>query len=110
MDSVTRKPVSIGKPDILYDLLPAETADQLKHLKENPGELQGTVAAGLQPHFVTFQSIGKEQGMLLAVTLEKLCIQTPAEVVQVDRPVFAFALEPSAFGKDYEVLLNSRLL
>lgn len=37
MDSVTRKPVSIGKPDILYDLLPAETADQLKHLKENPG-------------------------------------------------------------------------
>ena len=110
MDSVTRKPVSIGKPDILYDLLPAETADQLKHLKENPGELQGTVAAGLQPHFVTFQSIGKEQGMLLAVTLEKLCIQTPAEVVQVDRPVFAFALEPSAFGKEYEVLLNSRLL
>ena len=110
MDSVTRKPVSIGKPDILYDLLPAETADQLKHLKENPGELQGTVAAGLQPHFVTFQSIGKEQGMLLAVTLENLCIQTPAEVVQVDRPVFAFALEPSAFGKEYEVLLNSRLL
>ena len=36
-------------PDILYDLLPVETVDQLKHLKENPGELQGTVAAGLQP-------------------------------------------------------------
>lgn len=48
--------------------------------------------------------------MLLAVTLEKLCVQTAAEVVQIESPVFAFPFEPSAFGKEYEVLLNSRLL
>ncbi len=110
IDPVTRKPVSIGKSDILYDLLPGEMADQLKHLKENTGELQGIQIAGLHPHFVAYRSIGGQQGMLLAVTIEKLCIQTPAEVVQVNDPVIAFDLESSAFGKEYEVLLNSRLL
>ena len=48
--------------------------------------------------------------MMLAVTFERLCIQTPAEVVCIDNPVFAFSFETSAFGKEYEVLLNSRLL
>ena len=62
------------------------------------------------PHFPFFHSIGKEQGMMLAVTFERLCIQTPAEVVCIDNPVFAFSFETSAFGKEYEVLLNSRLL
>ena len=61
-------------------------------------------------HFTFFHSIGKEQGMMLAVTFERLCIQTPAEVVCIDNPVFAFSFETSAFGKEYEVLLNSRLL
>ena len=48
--------------------------------------------------------------MMLAVTFERLCIQTPAEVVCIDNPVFAFSFETSAFGKEYDVLLNSRLL
>ena len=37
--------------------------------------------------------------MMLAVTFERLCIQTPAEVVCIDNPVFAFSFETSAFGK-----------
>ena len=81
-----------------------------KHLKENPGESGKPGTAGLHPHFTFFHSIGKEQGMMLAVTFERLCIQTPAEVVCIDNPVFAFSFETSAFGKEYEVLLNSRLL
>lgn len=40
---------------------------------------------------------------MLAVTFERLCIQTPAEVVCIDNPVFAFSFETSAFGKEYEV-------
>ena len=84
--------------------------ETLKHLKENPGESGKPGTAGLHPHFTFFHSIGKEQGMMLAVTFERLCIQTQAEVVCIDNPVFAFSFETSAFGKEYEVLLNSRLL
>lgn len=110
LDSVNGKPVSVGTSDMLSEIYSKETVDCLKHLKENPGGLQNTEAADLFPHYIVFSSVGKEQGMLLAVTLEKLCIQTPAEVISVDRPVLALSFDTSAFGKEYEILLNSRLL
>ena len=109
-DSVNGKPVSVGTIEVLSEICSKETVNCLRHLKENPGELQNTEAAGLHPHFIIFHSIGNEQGMMLAVTLEKLCIQTPTEVICVDRPVLAFSFDTSAFGKEYEVLLNYRLL
>ena len=110
MDSVNGKPVSVGSEKVLSEICSKETVSCLKHLKEDTGESGASDIAGLRPHFVFFHSIGKEQGMMLAVTFEKLCIQTPAEVVCIDDPVFAFSFETSAFGKEYEVLLNSRLL
>ena len=48
--------------------------------------------------------------MMLAVTLEDLCIFTPREVVHVADPVLALSFEPSTLGKEYKVLLNFRLL
>ena len=48
--------------------------------------------------------------LILAVTLEDLCIQIPGERIHVSGPVFALSSEPFALGKEYEVLLNSRLL
>ena len=110
MDSVNGKPVSIGTMEVLSEICSEETVNVLKHLKENPQELQDAEAAALHPHFILFRSIGKEHGMMLAVTLEKLCIQTPAKVICVNSPVLAFSFETSTFGKEYEVLLNSRLL
>ena len=87
MDSVNGKPVSVGTEKVLSEICSEETVSCLKHLKENPGESGKPGTAGLHPHFTFFHSIGKEQGMMLAVTFET-----------------------SAFGKEYEVLLNSRLL
>ena len=110
MDSINGKPVSVGTEKVLSEICSEETVSCLKHLKENPGESGKPGTAGLHPHVTFCHSIGKEQGMMLAVTFERLCIQTPAEVVCIDNPVFAFSFETSAFGKEYEVLLNSRLL
>ena len=47
---------------------------------------------------------------MLTVTLDELCIRTPGEEVRIIKPVIALAFEPSALGKEYKVLLNSRLL
>ena len=142
-------------------MLPQENADRLKHLKENPGELESTEPADLHPHFLPYKTIGEEgvllavvlddlcihtprevihvanpvlalavgtpllwekstrflpyktigeEGVLLAVVLDDLCIHTPREVVHVANPVLALAVEPSALGKEYQVLLNSRIL
>ena len=90
-------------------MLPQENADRLKHLKENPGELEGTEPADLHPHFLPYKTIG-EEGVLLAVVLDDLCIHTPREVIHVANPVLALAVEPSALGKECQVLLNAKLL
>lgn len=108
-DPINGGPVSIAKPEILEAMLSKEAADRLKHLKENPGELESTELAGLQPHFLPYQTVGGK-GLLLAVTLEDLMIHTPKETVHIVRPVFALSQEPSALGKEYKVLLNSKLL
>ena len=102
-------PVSIISQEVLGKILPRDTAEKLKNLREKPGEFENTEIAGLHPHFLTYKTIGGN-GVTLAVTLEKLCIQTPEEMVEIDRPVLALLSEPSALGKEYEVLLNFRLL
>ena len=109
VDPISQKEVFIIKPEVLDALLPQENADRLKHLKENPGELEGTEPADLHPHFLPYKTIG-EEGVLLAVVLDDLCIHTPREVIHVANPVLALAVEPSALGKEYQVLLNSRIL
>lgn len=52
----------------------------------------------------------EKKGLLLAVILDELLIQTPERVVHVGKPVLAITSELSALGEEYEILLNSRLL
>lgn len=108
-DPINGGPVSIVKPEILEAMLSRELVDKLKHLQENPGELESTALAGLHPRLLPYKTVGSE-GMLLAVTLEDLCILTPKEAVHIADPVLALSFEPSALGKEYTVLLNSNLL
>lgn len=109
LDPLSGEPVSIMKPEFLEAMLPEELMGKLKHLKENQGEIKSTELAGLQPHYVLYSTVGQE-GLLLAIRLDDLCIHTPREVVHIPRPVFALSFEPSTLGKEYKVLLNSRLL
>lgn len=109
-DPVSGEPVSIVEPEILETMLSGELVDKLKHLQENPGELKSTELACLKPHYLTCRTVGQAGELLLAVTLEDLCIHTPREAVHVSRPVFALSFEPFALGNEYKVLLNSRLL
>ena len=109
-DTVTGAPVSVADPEILRSLLSEELTDRLLHLKERPEEIESTEIADLKPHYLSFQTVGREVQLILAVTLEDLCIQIPGERIHVSGPVFAVSSEPFALGKEYKVILNSRLL
>lgn len=110
MEPVSGKPVSVVCPEFLESILPEEIRESLKHIKENQGEKESTQLEEIHPRFVPYRAVGKESGMLLAVTLEDLCIHTPKEVVHVANPVFAMSEEASALEKECKVLLNSKLL
>lgn len=109
-DTVTGAPVSVADPEILRSLLSEELTDRLLNLKERPEEIESTEIADLKPHYLSFQTVGREVQLILAVTLEDLCIQIPGERIHVSGPVFALSSEPFALGKEYKVILNSRLL
>lgn len=109
-DPISGAPVSVVESDFLETMLPGEVIDKLKHLNENQGEPESTELVSLKPRFLPYRTVGRENDLMLAITLEDLCIHTPREVVHVSGPVFALSFEPSALGKEYKVLLNSRLL
>lgn len=110
LDPISRQPVSIIKKELLEKLISSDLSEKLRYIKEAPDELNRTELTMLQPHFLTFRGAGGKEGLLLAVVLEELMIQTPGRVVHVGKPVLAITFEPSALGEEYGILLNSRLL
>lgn len=110
IDPVNRQPVSIIKPELLEKILSSELTEKLMYIKEEPQKLKSTEVSMLQPHFLSFRGAGGKEGIMLAVILGELEIQTPGRVVHVGKPVLAITSEPSALGEEYGILLNSRLL
>jgi stage II sporulation protein GA (sporulation sigma-E factor processing peptidase) len=110
VDPFCGKPVSVMSAEVLDTLLCRETSEKLKYIMENPGELENTELSHLKPHFLPVRTVSQKDEMMLAITLDELCIHTPREVVRVSGPVFALLYESSALGNAYKVLLNSRLL
>ena len=109
-DPVNGKPVSIIESELLREILPKEHAEALKRLNENPKELNDAELTDLKPHYLSIKTVGKNSQMFLAVMLDDLCIYTPGDVIHISDPVFALTCESSALGKEYRILLNSRLL
>lgn len=108
-DSPSGKPVSVITMEAAEKLFSCETAKKLTHMQEEPGELEDTVIGSLKPHFLPFGGIG-QSGILLAVTIDKMCIHAPGKVWEIIDPILAVALQPYALGKDYQVILNSELM
>ena len=109
-DPVSGRPVSIIDAELLEKILPREHAEVLKNLNEDPKELRRTGIADLKPHYLSLKTVGKSPQTFLAVRLDDLCIHTPGDVIHIAEPVFALTFESSALGKEYKILLNSRLL
>lgn len=109
-DPVSRTPVSVIEPDLLGQLIPADTLEKLKHLTEKPGELKSTELTGLSPRFLPFHTVGSTGSLILTVKLDELSIHSLGGTVHVPGPRFALPAEPFTSEKEYKVLLNAKLL
>lgn len=108
-DTLFHSPVSIISSDTVQELFSEEICQCLKNITEEPGELENTVLESLKPHFLRCRTVAGEQ-LLLALTIEKMSIQSPGEELQIPHPVLAMTLEPSTLGKEYQILLNSEFM
>lgn len=108
-DAATGRPVSIVDKEVIKELLSERSWECLRHFQEESGEFENTVLSELKPHFLTCSTVGGN-AVLLAVTLEDLCIHTTREVVHIPAPILAISLNPSALGTEYQMIINERLL
>lgn len=108
-DPEGHRPVSVASRELMEELLTEELMKKLRNIQDEPGELENTVVESLKPHFLRCSTVGGTQ-LLLTVTIEKLSIQSPREELQILHPVMAIALESSALGKEYQIILNSELI
>lgn len=106
-DPVSGKPVCIGQTGILEGLLEKDTIRELELFREGrPGGSFGN----LSPRFIPFTSLGCSQGMVLAVTLDYLCLEGQRIHKVIRRPVIAFSWENSSFLGDYQIILHPKLI
>lgn len=110
VDPCSGAPVSFADPEVLRELLTEEILEKLKNLKKNPEALKSTEITDLRPHYLFYRTVGQGERSILAVTLDDLCIQIPGNRIHISDPILALSFEPFALGKEYKVLLNSRLL
>lgn len=88
--------------------LPVSVTDQavIQDMLDRPcGEIEE-----LKPHYISYCAVGVSQGILLAVTIEKMDIDMNGRFYQISNPVLALAKEPVSFTRHYQLILNPNLI
>ena len=107
-DSVSGKPVCIIGITMLEGLYSARTIECLRHFQI--GMECGEEIHKLRPHYIPFSSLGCSNGILLAVTLDVLCLENQKIQKVITRPVIAFSSENSSFLGNYQMILHPNLI
>ena len=110
MDLGSKKPVSVASWSLLEQLLPEAVCRSLHTYQKNMEEQAQGEWRNLNPHFLTFQSVGNPSGLAIAVTLDEMCIHGEHRMIWIHRPVIAIPQEEFLAKKDYQIILNANLL
>lgn len=94
LDPLTNKPVSVADAKAVSELFtePPET---------DPNRM---------PHYVPYRAVGTKQGVLLAVTLDAMCIEIGQEIKWIEEPILALSQETISFAQHYQLILNPDLV
>jgi len=107
-DTITHKPVSIVEYSILCNILSREQREELQKMMEYGAS--GAATQDLHPRYILYHSVGKEQGLLLAVTLEKLCIYVDSDRKTVPHPVVALTRESLSPENHFQMIINPNII
>lgn len=107
-DPWNKKPVSIGEIQLLEAVTGKKTCEQLLAFWEGK-RIEGEFG-NLSPHFIPFASLGCENGLALAVTMDYLYLESGEIQKVITRPVIAFSREKSSFSGDYQLILHPDLI
>ena len=107
-DTATHKPVSVVEYQAVKKLLSEEQDMQLQNMMQF-GE-SGDAVEKMHPHYVLYHSVGKEQGLLLAVTLDILCVSLDSDSKLIQRPVVALTGDKLSQGNKFQMIINPKII
>jgi stage II sporulation protein GA (sporulation sigma-E factor processing peptidase) len=103
-DTYTGAPISILEYDVIKSLLSEEEEQEMARMMAM-GE-GGEHILSFHPHYVLFHSVGKEQGLLLAVTLKQLCIYKDGLQQRVPDPIVALSAKPLSHTGHFQMIIH----
>jgi stage II sporulation protein GA (sporulation sigma-E factor processing peptidase) len=116
-DPIYKKPVMVIENSLLEELLSTEFRKDLKSAKYymegndfNIGQWDIGCEHLLRLRFVPYQSIGKSQGMMLGLLLDKVLIHTGKETICNEKVTAAICDNHLSTKDDYHVILHKELL
>ena len=106
-DPVSEIPVIIIEKEIMYKIIPKNILDYIEKIMKGDYDIQNYIS---KIRMVPFMSIGKENGMLVGIRLDKIKIQT--EDIDVERKDVIAGIYDKKITKDnkYNALIGLNLL
>ena len=88
--------------------LPVSVVDAtvIRELTDDPPE----ICEEMRPHYIPFRTVGSDQGVLLAVTIDAMEVVVGDKHCHIDHPVLALAKETVSFTQHYQLILNPSLI
>lgn len=112
-DQVTGKPVSVIEYRKFCELLSEGQKPLLESLMEGKGD-SCTICASdilpLHPHYIHYRSVGQENGMMLAVTVDELKVSTGEEGKVVKHPVLGLTRTSISTAGNFQIIVNPCIL
>lgn len=93
-DSLSGKPVTVVEAWVLRELY----------------ETDIEYIAALKPHYIAYCAVGTKNGVLLAVTIEKMMVKKEDQTIIISKPVLALSEENISFTQHYQLILNPDLI
>ncbi|MHB8128656.1 MAG: sigma-E processing peptidase SpoIIGA [Mobilitalea sp.] len=116
-DPIFKRPVMVIENSLLEELLSTEFRNDLENVKRymedndfNTGQWDIGSEHVLRLRFVPYQSIGKAQGMMLGLMLDKVLIHTGKETICNEKVTAAICDNHLSTKDDYHVILHKELL
>lgn len=109
-DPLLNQPVTLIDRELAERILPEEIQVTLQSWDCAKGERGSLQMGNLRPHYIPYRCVGKENGLLLAVTFSKMILEGRNDSREIKSPIIALAWENSSFSGNYQVILSPNLI
>jgi stage II sporulation protein GA (sporulation sigma-E factor processing peptidase) len=109
-DPLSGKPVSVIERDAVKALVSEEVLNRLDKMSQYSLEESSEESVFGNLHYIPFHSIGKESGLMPALTIDCMQVQAGEVLLNIQNPVIGVCGFKVSAKADYQMILNSMLI